>query len=108
LFYVRWINGRYGIGKRIAFTDSLIMVDAINEGKLDNVPMYKSKFFNFSVPNEVPGLDPKLLHPENNWHSKIEYEEELTSLAVEFMGNYDKKHKGKISAEIDNAGPKLF
>lgn len=34
LFKFRWINGRYGVGKRIAFTDSLKMVDAINEGKL--------------------------------------------------------------------------
>lgn len=68
---IRWINGRYGVGKRIAFTDSLVMVDAINQGRLDNVPTYQSKFFNFNVPKEVPGLDPKLLHPENNWHSKI-------------------------------------
>ncbi len=28
--YFRWINGRYGVGKRIAFSDSLVMVDAIN------------------------------------------------------------------------------
>lgn len=61
--YFRWINGRYGVGKRIAFSDSLVMVDAINEGKLDNIPTYKSKFFNFEVPTEVPGLNPKLLHP---------------------------------------------
>ncbi len=26
----RWINGKYGIGKRIEFTDSLKMIDAIN------------------------------------------------------------------------------
>lgn len=59
----RWINGRYGVGRRIDFKDSLAMVDAINEGRLDNVPTYQSKFFNFNVPTSVPGLDPKLLHP---------------------------------------------
>jgi len=75
LLIFRWINGRYGVGKRISFTDSLSMVDAINEGKLDKVSTYKSKFFNFAVPTEIPGVDPKLLHPENNWHSKVEYEE---------------------------------
>ncbi len=69
--YFRWINGRYGVGKRIQFTDSLRMVDAINEGQLENVQFYKSKVFGFQVPTAVPGIDSKLLHPEENWHSKV-------------------------------------
>jgi phosphoenolpyruvate carboxykinase (ATP) len=74
IFNFRWINGKYGVGKRISFLDSLRMVDAINEGKLDNISTYTSKIFNFHVPTSVPGMDSTLLHPENTWHSKIEYE----------------------------------
>ena len=52
----RWINGRYGVGKRISFTDSLKMIDAINDGALDNSDYYVSKIFNFNVPNHIPGI----------------------------------------------------
>lgn len=69
-----WINGRYGVGKRIAFTDSLKMIDAINDGALDNTEYYTSKIFNFQVPTSIPGISDKLMHPEENWHSKVEYE----------------------------------
>jgi phosphoenolpyruvate carboxykinase (ATP) len=106
--YFRWINGRYGVGKRIAFTDSLKMIDAINDGALDNTEYYTSKIFNFQVPTSIPGISDKLMHPEENWHSKVEYEEELSSLAIEFISNYEKKFKGKINASVDGAGPKLF
>lgn len=73
------------------------MIDAINDGSLDNVETYKSKIFNLNVPTSIPGIDSKVMHPEDNWHSKIEYEEELSALALEFINNYEKKYKGKIN-----------
>jgi phosphoenolpyruvate carboxykinase (ATP) len=106
--YFRWINGRYGVGKRIDFKDSVKIIDAINDGDLDNVPTYNSRVFNFQVPEEVPGVNKQLMHPEENWRSKIEYEEELSSLAIEFNQNFEKKYKGKLGDTIDNAGPRIF
>lgn len=47
------------------------MIDAINDGVLDNAEFYQSKIFNFQVPLTIPGVDNKLMHPEDNWHSKV-------------------------------------
>lgn len=47
------------------------MIDAINDGVLDNADGYVSKIFNFHVPNHIPGVSDSLMHPEDNWHSKV-------------------------------------
>lgn len=51
IFNCRWTQGRYGLGKRIAFEDSLKIVDAINDGTLAQVPTHNFKMFNFAVPD---------------------------------------------------------
>ncbi len=51
IFNIRWTGGRYGLGKRIAFEDSLKIVDAINDGSLAQVPTHNFKMFNFAVPD---------------------------------------------------------
>ena len=43
-----------------------------------------------------------MLYPERGWRSKIEYAETLSSLAVEFMENFDKKFKGKLEKEHED------
>jgi ATP-dependent phosphoenolpyruvate carboxykinase len=30
----RWTHGKYGVGKRIKFEDSVAIIDAINDGSL--------------------------------------------------------------------------
>jgi ATP-dependent phosphoenolpyruvate carboxykinase len=48
------------------------------------------------------------MHPERGWSSKIEYQEALSSLAIEFIENYTRKYKGKLgdySAAVDAAIP---
>lgn len=49
----RWTQGKYGDGHRIALQDSEKILDAINSGKLDNVPTETFKYFNFQVPTKV-------------------------------------------------------
>lgn len=39
------------------------------------------------------------MYPEKGWRSKIEYDETLSSLAVEFIENFDKKFKGKLEKD---------
>jgi ATP-dependent phosphoenolpyruvate carboxykinase len=56
----------------------------------------------------VPGIPDELMHPERGWSSKIEYQEALSSLAIEFIENYTRKYKGKLgdySAAVDAAIP---
>ena len=37
ILYQRWTNGKYGVGYRIPFQESVKIIDAINDGELDNV-----------------------------------------------------------------------
>lgn len=74
-FYLfRWTSGRHGIGKRIDSADSVKIINAINEGKLDNAETYQFKHFNLQVPKKIEGLNEKLLHPEQDWANKQDYE----------------------------------
>lgn len=98
------------MGRRIKFEDSVKIVEAINDGSLEKVETYTFKNFNFQVPVHVEGIKPELLHPEKTWHSKIEYEESLNSLVIEFIENFNKKYKGKMgeySESIEKASPVL-
>lgn len=69
-----WTNGKYGVGKRISFGKSQRILDAINDGKLDNVETYKFKYFNFDVPTSIDTIPDDLMYPDKGWSSKIEYE----------------------------------
>ena len=63
MFLFRWSGGKRGVGKRIATEDSVKIINAINEGKLDNVETFKFKYFNLEVPKKVQGVDSNLLNP---------------------------------------------
>ena len=52
IIYFRWTQGKYGVGHRIPFQDSVKIIDAINDGLLDKVETYKFKYFNFPL-NEI-------------------------------------------------------
>lgn len=45
----------------------------------------------------MAGLSQEIMTPWKGWNSKVEYDETLASLAVEFIENFDKKFSGKIS-----------
>lgn len=50
------------------------------------------------------------MYPERGWASKIEYQEALSSLALEFIGNYEKKYKGRMgehASAVDSACPTI-
>ena len=53
----RWVNGKYGIGTRIAFEDSLNIISQIMDGSLEKAPTYRFSHFNFEVPEKCNGID---------------------------------------------------
>ena len=48
------------------------------------------------MPTSVEGIKEDLLYPSKGWKSKVEYDETLSSLAVEFIDNFDRKFKGHL------------
>jgi phosphoenolpyruvate carboxykinase (ATP) len=57
------------------------ILDAIHEGKLNNVEYEKSPIFELAVPKNVPGVPSEILNPRNGWADKAEYDKTLRGLA---------------------------
>lgn len=54
-------TGWNGSGKRISIKDTRGIIDAILNGSIDKAPTKTIPYFNFLVPTELPGVDPKIL-----------------------------------------------
>lgn len=65
-----WVGGKYGVGHRMDLPSTRKIIDAIHEGALDKAKYKKFPIFNMDVPETVPGVDPKILWPENGWENK--------------------------------------
>ena len=100
-----WIAGPYGIGYRIPIKETRTIVKSILSGKLNNTPCHHDKIFNLFIPTNIPGVDPKILHPADLWKNKEEYNQSAGKLARLFVDNLN-KYPG-IHEEIKNSGPKL-
>jgi len=87
-----WIGGPYGIGKRISINDTRVIVTAALEGKLLKQRYKHNTLFNLDVPENVPGIDVKLLTPRNLWKNKKEYDAKAEELATLFIENFRKFH----------------
>ena len=47
------------------------IIDSIHDGTLVNIPAKVSKIFGLHVPESCPGVDSRLLDPENTWNDKV-------------------------------------
>ena len=54
-------TGWNGTGKRISINDTRGIIDAILSGAVNEAPTKKIPMFDFEVPTELPGVDPKIL-----------------------------------------------
>ena len=100
-----WTGGPYGVGSRISIKDTRSIVTAILSGQLNKTKYRHDDIFNLFVPLSVPGVDSKILNPNNLWQSKNEYLTSAKKLALLFNENL-KKFTG-INYEISHAGPKI-
>ena len=60
-------TGWNGTGKRISIKDTRGIIDAILDGSIDKAPTKVIPFFDFVVPTELPGVDPKILDPRDTY-----------------------------------------
>ena len=97
-----WTGGPYGVGSRFKIPTTRRIVNAIQDGELDNVETTTVPGLNLSVPIKVDGVDTELLNPINTWKNKDEYEKYLSELITKFQENF-KKFNAK--PEIVKAGP---
>ena len=97
-----WTGGPYGVGSRFEIPTTRRIVNAIQDGELDNVETITIPGLNLSVPISVDGVDSKLLNPINTWKDKEEYEKYLLELIGKFQKNFNKFN---AKPEIVRAGP---
>lgn len=99
-----WINGKYGTGQRIPMKYTRAIIDAINNGDLDNAEYFDYPVFNLRVPTQVNNVPTEILNPYNSWKDKEGYKNAIEDLAQKFSKNFE-KYAGKISKEVEASGP---
>ena len=100
-------TGWNGTGKRISIRDTRGIIDAILDGSIDKAPTKVIPFFDFVVPTELPGVDPKILDPRDTYSCACQWEEKAKDLAGRFIKNFAKFTGNEAGKALVAAGPKL-
>ena len=101
-----WIGGAYGTGKRCPLKFTRKIVDAINEGALNDVKTRRMDVFNLDVPVQVPGVPDDLLFPRDMWKDENAFDAQVTKLAGLFQANF-KEYESRCPPTVKAAGPQL-
>ena len=100
-------TGWNGTGKRISIKDTRGIIDAILSGAIDKAPTKQIPMFNFAVPTELPGVDPKILDPRDTYAEASQWEEKAKDLAGRFIKNFVKYQTNEAGKALVAAGPAL-
>ena len=100
-------TGWNGTGKRISIRDTRGIIDAILDGSIKTAPTKTIPMFNFEVPTELPGVDPKILDPRDTYECACQWEEKAKDLAGRFIKNFAKYEGNEAGKALVAAGPSL-
>ena len=100
-------TGWNGTGKRISIRDTRGIIDAILDGSIEKAPTKKIPYFDFEVPTELPGVDPKILDPRDTYADAAQWDEKAKDLAARFQKNFEKFATNDLGKSLVKAGPKL-
>ena len=100
-------TGWNGTGKRISIRDTRGIIDAILDGSIDKAPTKQIPYFDFTVPTQLPGVDPAILDPRDTYASAEEWNKKAEDLAGRFIKNFEKFTGNEEGKALVAAGPKL-
>ena len=100
-------TGWNGTGKRISIRDTRGIIDAILDGSILKAPTKKMPIFDFEVPTELPGVDPKILDPRDTYTNVEDWNVKAKDLAARFIKNFNKYENNAAGKALVAAGPKL-
>ncbi len=100
-------TGWNGTGKRISIKDTRGIIDAILNHSIDSAPTKTIPYFNFVVPTQLEGVDPKILDPRDTYADPAQWEEKAKDLAGRFIKNFVKYEGNAAGKALVAAGPKL-
>ncbi|KJS26897.1 MAG: phosphoenolpyruvate carboxykinase [ATP] [Hyphomonadaceae bacterium BRH_c29] len=93
-----WTGGPYGTGHRMPIKATRALLNAALDGSLNKVAFRKDETFGFLVPEELPGVDAKILNPRSTWADGAAYDAQAAKLADMFVANF-----AKFEAYVDDA-----
>lgn len=64
-------------------------------------------YFNFEIPTELPGVDPKILDPRDTYATASDWETKAVDLAQRFVKNFAKYEGNEAGKALVSAGPQL-
>ena len=100
-------TGWNGTGKRISIRDTRGIIDAILDGAILSAPTKKLPIFDFEIPTELPGVDPKILDPRDTYANPEEWTKKAEDLAARFIKNFKKYENNEAGKALVAAGPQL-
>ena len=100
-------TGWNGTGKRISIRDTRGIIDDILNGDIDKAPTKVLPIFNFTIPTELPGVDPKILDPRDTYADPKEWYEKADKLAKMFIENFKKFENNAAGKTLVAAGPHI-
>ena len=100
-------TGWNGTGKRISIRDTRGIIDAILDGAILSAPTKQLPIFNFEIPTELPGVDPKILDPRDTNTDAAQWETKAEDLAQRFINNFKKYENNEAGKALVAAGPHL-
>ncbi|MBA2661607.1 MAG: phosphoenolpyruvate carboxykinase (ATP) [Bradymonadaceae bacterium] len=101
-----WSGGGYGTGSRISLKHTRAIIDAINDGNLEDAPTVADPYFKIHAVTQVPGVPSEILIPRATWQDKQAYDRAADRLCELFGQNFTKYAEGSTDA-IRSASPGL-
>ena len=100
-------TGWNGSGKRISIRDTRGIIDAILNHSIDQAPTKTIPYFNFVIPTQLEGVDPKILDPRDTYADASQWKEKAKDLAARFIKNFVKYEGNEAGKALVVAGPQL-
>ncbi|MCH5246048.1 MAG: phosphoenolpyruvate carboxykinase (ATP) [Muribaculaceae bacterium] len=100
-------TGWNGSGKRISIKDTRGIIDAILDGSILSAPTKKLDIYDFEIPTELPGVDPKILDPRDTYADVQEWYTKANKLAEMFINNFKKFEGHEAGRALVAAGPQV-
>lgn len=100
-------TGWNGSGSRISIKQTRAIIDAILGGAILSAPTRVVPVFNLEVPEELPGVDSRILDPRDTYGDASEWEDKARKLATLFVENFAEYTDNAEGQALVAAGPQL-
>jgi len=85
-----WTGGKYGVGQRFPLKITRRLIEAVQNGEMNNAEFKIEEIFGLAIPTELKGVDKKYLDPRNTWTDSDAYKTTAQELATMFHKNFEK------------------